>query len=197
MFITYRYYEGFTSVDDNMGTTEKRFIANITLELVRDARLKTRQLARMRQDHSGYVAYHVGLVVGKIREKYKSMLDIYREAQDHRHERMYANIPGIKHDRVEHYFFFFELVRKYELHIDHLVHVLESIPEEEWPGKDGALTDTFHKTQLPYGRRHSKLDQFGYEIDVIKEQHLKRNLRQKFLLRKMGRPVNASTSQKR
>ncbi|XP_075972448.1 uncharacterized protein LOC142974169 [Anticarsia gemmatalis] len=164
--------------------------------LLKDSKLRLRQLMVVLVDHEPIIAFNYGLVIGKVREKYRNMLDVYREAEDFREERKMYLPPGIRDERVEHFFLHFELIFRYERQIDSMINVLEKVPETELTTNETDVDSYIYEHKWSQNRRRIRRG----ELDVMSlraEQELKSKLRERYLMKRLGRPTNMTTPKKR
>ncbi|CAH2083682.1 unnamed protein product [Euphydryas editha] len=118
----YRY------VYDQLGITDKDKIRNLTHELLVDAKYKIHQTDGIRDECSRDIGFQIGMVIGQIREKYKSMLEIYRQTRNKHIGKSKIEMPRLKRQRSINYFVRLEWLIALETDIDRLVHILETTP---------------------------------------------------------------------
>ncbi|KAL4708889.1 hypothetical protein ACJJTC_001688 [Scirpophaga incertulas] len=160
----------YQSEDDFMPKTDKMKLIVVATELVKDAQLKIRLVGEIRDAYSGYKPFDVGIILGNIREKYRRMLEIYREFRDKENGRSKFLPNSIWQLYPMHYLGAFEQVHTLEVDIDKLVHILESMEDAE----------------LNPDPRDQKPLRSGNVVDLIKEEEVKSKLREQGLMRRIG-----------
>ncbi|XP_037297903.1 uncharacterized protein LOC115451454 isoform X3 [Manduca sexta] len=164
-----------------MGQTDKDKLMILALALLKDAKLKLRQVSGIKDEHGVMVAFDVGIIIGQIREKYKRMLETYRDARDRFTNRTQLQGPGVRKFRPLHYIISMELVHMREVDIDKLIHVLETIPKK-----------VLEKGARPYFKDRVKNDTLrngDFETKLalrIKEEELKSKYRDEYTMKRLG-----------
>ncbi|CAH0698304.1 unnamed protein product [Spodoptera exigua] len=195
MFVASTADEKYHEYDDRMGKQDKEKIIALTEELVVEAVLQMRQLFAVKEEHAEITAFHVGLIIGKVREKYQYMLDLYNELMHKRHKRLKLYPPGMNELKPIYYIITMELVHYLEMEIDYMLKVLE---EEALPG---LVSDRLSTVNIQIGKPPS-LEQLQMEQEEMTkkkemEQAKKSLLRQRYLMKKLGMPPNMTTTRKR
>ncbi|CAH1642801.1 unnamed protein product [Spodoptera littoralis] len=195
------YHDG----DDVMGRRDKEKMILLSEDLLKEALLRMRQLYEIKIEHKGYTPFHIGLIIGKVREKFLYMLDLYEELLTKRHKRSELYPPADKELKPIHYIITLELVHYLELEIENLLHVLE---EQALPGlatanlQIGGPPDMRQKAAEEAAKQKKDLKkrkqaQKNSLRRSVKEEKAKSILRQKYLMVKLGMPSNMTTTRKR
>ncbi|XP_059055021.1 uncharacterized protein LOC131849052 [Achroia grisella] len=171
--------------NDEMTKPDKRKLTKLALELVWEANLKMRQVLAIRDLHSDSMAFDIGVVMGRIREKYRKMVETYRQMHDKYNKRSILLGPGIRELKPLHYIVTMELVHAIEVEIDKMVGILESIDEDELR-KDRPSAFVRSRAEVKHEPDEKRQ----------KEQQLKKTYRKQFLLRKIGLPPNSTTKKR-
>ncbi|KAL0809000.1 hypothetical protein ABMA28_012650 [Loxostege sticticalis] len=151
---------------DNMGWSDKQRMFRI------------RQITDIREYHEGIQAFDIGVVMGGIREKYRGMVEIYREYRDKHTGRSMFFPPSFE--------------REFKVEIDKYVHILEAIDDE-------VLNPDPRYAHVTRTRRRGFLREGDLEIirRMAAEQKLKSSLREQHLQRKLHLDPAQHTSAKR
>ncbi|CAK1553252.1 unnamed protein product [Leptosia nina] len=132
-----------------MGTNDKVRLKNIAYELYKDARMKLKQVDGLKDEACPFTAFGVGTLMGtllalltqpvyllklkqerRIREKYRSMMELYRMTRNRYTGAAKILLPGIEPWRPLHYIIRLEEIRALEVEIDQLILALESLPDD-------------------------------------------------------------------
>uniref|UniRef100_A0A2A4JMH7 Uncharacterized protein n=1 Tax=Heliothis virescens TaxID=7102 RepID=A0A2A4JMH7_HELVI len=176
---------------DAMGRHEKNKILLISDDLLKDAMLKMRQVFGVREEHEAYIAYHVGVIMGRIREKYRFMGEIYREIYDKSNSRSTLSPPGVAHLKTLHFIIALEMVHYLGTEIDKLLTVLEDTAMEDIHSNNLLIDQPMPKKKTRTGPERTELR------EKAMQEAAKSMLRQQYLMKKMGQPVNMTTTKKR
>ncbi|RVE54904.1 hypothetical protein evm_000271 [Chilo suppressalis] len=176
-------YQNYHDVNDHSSHSDKVKMIKVAEELVKDAHMKVRQVAAIRDDHAHEEPFQIGLVMGNIREKYRRMLETYREFRDKNNGRSFFVPASIWELSPIHYIIAMEQVHALETDIDKLVHVLENIVSETLNPDP-----RYVQTTVASGKRYprAKVEDIDEDEDLkAKEEALKRKYREEHLLRRL------------
>ncbi|XP_050557008.1 uncharacterized protein LOC118281255 isoform X4 [Spodoptera frugiperda] len=189
--------------DDHMGTRDKQKLILLAEELMKEALLRMRQLYAIKDEHTPYTPFHIGLIIGKAREKYRYMLDLYQELLNKRNKRLALYPPGMKLLKPIHYIITLELVHYLELEIESLMHVLEEILPDlkttniQVGGPPDYRAAAEEDAKEERKKRKEEMKKQRPPQRSRKEEKQKSILRQKYLMKKLGMPSNMTTTEKR
>ncbi|XP_034839079.1 uncharacterized protein [Maniola hyperantus] len=170
-----------------MTVRDKQKLVTLCQELIAEAKYKIHQTDRLRDKMSSKLGFQVGMIMGQIREKYKTMLELYRGITNKHTGKSKLILPRVPEMKPVHYIWRMEYISALEIDIDRLVHILEQLDLDElWDSQDHH--DTVMKNISRAGGRSEDLDM----MLARKEEELKRSYRQEFLRKKLGLPVNTS-----
>ncbi|XP_047039638.1 uncharacterized protein LOC124644370 [Helicoverpa zea] len=181
---------------DYMGKHEKQKLVWLSEDLYKDAMLKLRQVFAIRQEHEKYIAYHVGMIMGRVREKYRFMVEIYRDIYDKTNNRSALMPPGVKHYKSLHYIIALEMIHYLSVEIDKLLNVIEDTAMDDIRSSNIMIARPID-TKGNGTRMGPERPEDAALRAKAKEEATKSILRQKYLMKKIGRPLNLTTSKKR
>ncbi|KAL0858507.1 hypothetical protein ABMA27_012369 [Loxostege sticticalis] len=176
-----------------MGWSDKQRMVNITEQMIIDAQFRVRQITDIREYHEGIQAFDIGVVMGGIREKYRGMVEIYREYRDKHTGRSMFFPPSFEREfKVGYYIVAMQHIHILEVEIDKYVHILEAIDDE-------VLNPDPRYAHVTRTRRRGFLREGDLEIirRMAAEQELKSSLREQHLQRKLHLDPAQHTSAKR
>ncbi|XP_047522972.1 uncharacterized protein LOC125061542 [Pieris napi] len=107
-------------------------------ELIKEAKLKIRQLDGLKDEANPYTAFAVGTLLGRIREKYRSMLELYRMTRNKCTGAANLTLPNANPRRPLHNLLRLEEIRGLEVEIDQMVHILQNL-DDDAPSYDSKL----------------------------------------------------------
>ncbi|KAJ8706500.1 hypothetical protein PYW07_012578 [Mythimna separata] len=204
--------------DDKMGWHEKRKIMLLSMDLFKESLLNMRQIIEVRNEHDMLISFNVGMIMGRIREKYRFMIETYRDVLDQFEKRYYAKPPGIPYIAAMHTVIALETMHYLEQEIDKLVDVLveegssdlnsnriiigQTEPRAWWKEDE---TKPPNKTEVekleedigPLGAPTGRPKGMRARIDIVREQIEKSKMRESFLMKKLGMGANMTTMKKR
>ncbi|KAJ8704975.1 hypothetical protein PYW08_012295 [Mythimna loreyi] len=110
--------------NDLMGWHEKTRLKHLATDLFKESLLHMRQIIEIRNEHERLVSFNVGMIMGRIREKYRWMMETYRDILDQYQDRYIAKPPSTMELRSMHMVIALEMMHYFEIEIDKLVDVL-------------------------------------------------------------------------
>ncbi|XP_063836359.1 uncharacterized protein LOC135085497 [Ostrinia nubilalis] len=171
--------------DDNTGWGDKKQMIAISIEMIKEAQMRIRQIRGIIKMHDDRMAFDVGVVLGNIRERYRRMFETYRQFNDKHTMRSEFHPPSIDLMRVAYYIVAMQLVHEIELDIDKLIHVLETIDNEDF--NPDPRYDTVTSTRRPGIKMIARAREEEEEIQqMADEQALKRKMRERHLMRRLN-----------
>ncbi|XP_053622449.1 uncharacterized protein LOC128682020 [Plodia interpunctella] len=189
---------------DNVGLENRYKMRNISHELLMTATLKVRHILDIRDYHSDSISYQVGYIMGKVREKYRRMMEHYYQWRDKASGKSGFVGPGIREIRPIHFLLTMEHIFTYEASIHKYCDAIISFfTNDTYPVKGAekinrAILKRQQKKKTA-NKSPKKLPPNGTLPSSLRrmEAMLKSSYRQQFLMRRLGLPINQTTRSKR
>ncbi|XP_045526342.1 uncharacterized protein LOC123715395 [Pieris brassicae] len=123
------FVSGYDKIKDLTDWNDRKRIRAMGYELIKEAQLKIRQLDGLKDEANPFTAFAVGTLLGRIREKYRSMLELYRMTKNKYTGAANLTLPNVDPRRPLHNIIRLEEVRGLELEIDQMVYMLQNLDD--------------------------------------------------------------------
>ncbi|XP_026332391.1 uncharacterized protein LOC113239546 [Hyposmocoma kahamanoa] len=165
--------------------SDRELLMNMSLELSREAYFTIRTLDPLKANHKNTIAYSVGLIIGKIREKYRKQMAIYAEVKariafDNSPKRSRVYGHSLKEFRPYIFGLYYQYCRESERDVESMIDMLEKINDTDLGGLNRYMR--FKKNILRTAIKQGRHQQV--------EEYKKRN-RRKYLRKKLGLNENS------
>ncbi|XP_041983598.1 uncharacterized protein LOC121736463 isoform X2 [Aricia agestis] len=169
-----------TSSVDNMEWWEYWKLCGLAAELVVEAKNRIHQTDNIKDMLAGETGFEVGMIMGKIRDKYRTMMELYRMTNNKFVHNPDITLPAMTTIKPLYYIVRMEMIHALEVEIDSLVRVLEALPTRLLEPSTNYLKN-INQEQLKWAKEMEKYNPTNMEEISKMEEQMKEYNKDKYL----------------